>query len=201
MSRLHLGLAVALAALLAAIGAHEATILDDGGTQLLATDGGHCVSYASHIRVPWPDGGVPDGGFCVDFDGLSDAEARAFFCLTPDGGQEYARGRGWAPDVDGDAGMPVIPDGMQAVQDSEVIRYSGACPYRFEAWLPSTEAPFPCACSTGADCEALAIDGGWVTAPAGVTLPEGAWRGAGCWKKVCVEIAGYSSWPLEHCPQ
>lgn len=62
----------------------------------------------------------------------------------------------------------------------------------------------PCACSTGSFCEWLRAspmnpDAGWVTAPRGVTLYPGMFRGTGCLNKPCMEMQGHSSWPKQ-CP-
>jgi hypothetical protein len=152
------------------------------------------VTPGRHVRIAW-DGGTPDGSVCVELDGLSSPQARALFGLNPDGGQQYARIRMGAYLADDDAGMPELPPGMLALEGSEVVLDGGVCPYRFEAWLPATDAPFPCACSTGSNCQSLASDGGWATAPTGVTLPEGRWKGAGCFPKVCTELLGSTSWP------
>lgn len=67
---------------------------------------------------------------------------------------------------------------------------------------------FESACSTGRECEALRSylpeekrKAEWVTAPLGVTLAPGRWRGAGCFPKPGVELArrDVTSWP-EECP-
>lgn len=62
------------------------------------------------------------------------------------------------------------------------------------------KAEHACACSSGANCEARLPDAGWARAPV-VTLPAGGWRGAGCIRKACVELArgDVTSWPKE-CP-
>lgn len=63
-----------------------------------------------------------------------------------------------------------------------------------ETLLPSMAGDFECACSTGKDCD---VDK--KPAPPGNTLSPGTWRGEGCLKKTCIELAGRSSWPRE-CP-
>lgn len=56
-----------------------------------------------------------------------------------------------------------------------------------------------CACKRERFCNSILADGGTPTAPWGVTLPYQGFSGADCFPKVCVEIAGISSWPSE-CP-
>jgi hypothetical protein len=61
---------------------------------------------------------------------------------------------------------------------------------------------FACACSTGAECEALVADTegkqAWAKAPLGITLGTGQWRGAGCVKKSCIAIRQLASDPLDN---
>lgn len=59
---------------------------------------------------------------------------------------------------------------------------------------------FGCACKIGPDCRLKLADGGTgANAPWGETLPFQGSVGTQCFGKVCVEIAGISSWPDE-CP-
>lgn len=107
--------------------------------------------------------------------------------------------RGWV--CDGGVVLPPLPprlvrhlrffadDGCEVVDggcgDGQVC--SGARLFRV--------AQHRCACSTGADCFVGGQDAG-----TGYTLPAGSWAGAGCRRKVCVEVSGVSSWPSE-CPE
>lgn len=68
--------------------------------------------------------------------------------------------------------------------------------------------PWPCACSSGHDCQVPGLpfdvvtmrptDVKMVAAPLGQTLQPG-WVGSGCRAKACVELAGVSSWD-SRCP-
>lgn len=65
--------------------------------------------------------------------------------------------------------------------------------------------PARCACSTGTNCNWTPplSDGGFgssVAAPRNLTLPAGTWSGAGCKRKVCVELYGSPSMPAECVP-
>ncbi|MBS2028711.1 MAG: hypothetical protein JST54_12490 [Deltaproteobacteria bacterium] len=148
--------------------------------------------------VALPDGGAATAGESVVFgvDG-------GFVALSVHGGQPLHGASYWriqicAPIVDGghDPGPSFLGAGVQVVYDDDQV---GGCvdggPV-IEAWQQGrSDAPFPCACSTGSSCSLS--DGG--AAPTGITLQPG-WAGAGCFPKACVELAGSSSWPQE-CPQ
>lgn len=58
---------------------------------------------------------------------------------------------------------------------------------------------FGCACRVGQDCRVKLADGGTALAPFGETLPFKGSVGTQCFGKVCVEVAGITSWPSE-CP-
>ena len=66
----------------------------------------------------------------------------------------------------------------------------------------SAAEDFACACSTGAECEALVADTEgkqtWVKAPLRITLGPGQWRGDGCVKKSCIAIRQLASEPLDN---
>lgn len=200
MTRLQAGLLAAFGAVLAGLALHTIIPQSSDGTPLLVTgpDGGYqCAAYIGHIRIPW-DGGTPDGSVCAELDGLSSPEARATFCLLPDGnGQQYARIR-MGVVLPEDAGTPAaLPEGMAAKEGSEVILDGGPCEYQLEAWLPSSTAAFPCACSSGSNCEERLLDGGWAPARLGMTHGEGQWRGSGCIRRACVTYSTGSDqgWP------
>jgi hypothetical protein len=206
MNRVQAGLTAAFFVVLAGLAARTLIPQSTDGTPLLVRgpDGGYqCSAYVDHIRIPWPDGGAPDGSVCAEVDGLSSAAARAQFCLDPDGGgQDYARIR-MGITLPNDAGiLPPLPDGMAAKEGSETILDGGPCAYQFEAWLPSSTAEFPCACSSGANCDELLADGGWGPARIGMTHLEGQWRGAGCIRRACATYSTGSErgWPAA-CPK
>ena len=64
--------------------------------------------------------------------------------------------------------------------------------------------PAKCACSTGSNCNwTPPIIGGLgpsEAAPKNLTLPPGTFSGAGCKKKICVELAGSNSMPAACIP-
>lgn len=94
-----------------------------------------------------------------------------------------------------DGGKPLLPLDAGLVEFGARIRSDGGT-YRLE------KSEHPCACAVDGACEARGEDGGWLRAPTGVTLSPGAWRGAGCARKACVELwrSDVTSWP-EECPQ
>jgi hypothetical protein len=148
----------------------------------------------------FPDGGtLPPDALCIWTTGKSSAEARALFGCDSSGGEQYVQTRIYAPETDGGA-VSDLPSGMVANPDTQYMEPCDGGPVFFAAM--QGEEAFPCACSTGMDCEELAPDGGWVTARANMTHESGRWRGEGCFRKACAELSelNSSSWPAE-CPQ
>lgn len=143
---------------------------------------------ARSLRIGW-DGGKPADVACMETAALTSPRTRALFGLDADGGDQYVYVRICGVPTDG--GQPELPAGMVPVTPTERTAATGD--YQLEAWMDG--AGFPCACSTGADCEAVVSDGGWEAALLGVTFNDGAWRGTGCYRKTCVELFGTSSWP------
>jgi hypothetical protein len=101
---------------------------------------------------------------------------------------------------------PDLPAGVDAIAGTEWE--DGTCTAGeplFEVWSDlDPDAPFLCACSTGASCEQLYQPMGqaatWRAAPTGQTLSRGEWRGSGCRRRPCIAIAGHDQWPSE-CPR
>lgn len=137
-----------------------------------------------YARILW-DGGRPTGVECIWVTARTTPAARALFGLDADGGVQYARVRVCAAPADG--GVPLLPEGMEALPDSEL---ADGGDYQLEAWL-GADAPFPCACSSGNDC--WLTDGG--AAPSGITLPARGWTGTGCVRRPCVVFShGAGGW-------
>lgn len=137
------------------------------------------------------DGGVPKDAKCLTATVLASPAA-----LEKEG-LKGERPRYAVLTVCGDE--PRLPDGVRAL-DVTTTRAAYASGPAYKLVLQG-EAEFPCACSTGADCEMRAPDGGWMPAWTGNTLSAGQWRGDGCFRKACVEGLGWaSSWPPE-CPE
>ena len=96
------------------------------------------------------------------------------------------------PRIDAGAAEPDLPGGMVALETTQAeTTYDGGP--MFYAALASSAGP--CACSSGSGCSALGDDGGWAPAPTGLTLQPGAFTGAGCLLKTCVELSGIPSMP------
>lgn len=149
--------------------------------------------------VHWADGGVPLGVKCLWTTALAEPSALGLFGLDVDAGAQYVRARVCAPPADGGDEAPSLPAGMLALQDGQTEEdFDGGA--ELTAVLQG-EVEFECACSTGSNCEQWrqdygSEDGGWAAAPRGNTLSAGKWRGAGCFRKACVEGFGWpSSWP------
>lgn len=68
---------------------------------------------------------------------------------------------------------------------------------------PVKSAQSRCACSQpdAGLCQIVSLDGGFIPAPLGVNLQPGKFKGSGCTRKACYEIAGAmnESWP-QGCP-
>ena len=103
-----------------------------------------------------------------------------------------------------DAGLPyrALPQ-----LDNEVLLDPNLCVETGDAGtaiqpqsVPIGEDVNGCACKTGRDCFVIGPDGGFVAAPWAETLPYQGFAGTNCFRKVCGEYAGISSWPAE-CPR
>jgi hypothetical protein len=156
------------------------------------------------FSVPWPDGGEPTGDVrCTWTTALVSPSMLAIYGARSDAGSQYAYARICEA-------MPT--DGGPSDED-EIVMYEGLEALEFEQmeepWdgggpaltaILQGQPGWPCACSTGSDCEWMPwySGGEWLEAPVGITL-SGQWRGAGCFQKSCVELAGVSSWP-SGCP-
>jgi hypothetical protein len=174
------------------------------------------VAFAHPGTEPCP---VPDAGDptpeqqarCVNQTYTCTAYTPPGSSFAPDGGPPYVPliMAGQRCPV-GDAGftIPVIPTvSPEVVVDpafcTETIGPDGG------AHLDPSSTPlgvdplgvdaFGCACKIGPDCRLKAADGGTALAPWGETLPFQSSVGLQCVGKVCVEVAGISSWP-EECP-
>jgi hypothetical protein len=149
-------------------------------------------------QVAWP-AGRPAQVECLRVTGLASVQVRQVYGLdTSSGRPEYVDGC-WCADASADAGtVGELPSGMLVVDGTQ--EDAPECgTYWVDVSMPG-EVGNRCACSTGSACEVQAADGTWGPAPLGMTLPEGQWRGEGCYPKVCVEMAGQSSWNAEACP-
>ena len=109
---------------------------------------------------------------------------------------------GSASDEDGGTEeVGALPPGFIAMPETQWMEPCDGGPAFFVAF--QGQAEFPCSCRVTAECE-WNIPGQWEPAPIGSTLSPGRWRdtsdgGTACYRKVCMEIAGESSWPAE-CP-
>ena len=153
------------------------------------------------VSVPWPDGGVPASVECIETTGIASEAALNLFHLDTNNGRYVYTVLCY--DATADAGEEVpLPGGMVALPESQrIVPWDGGMPQFFAALQGEPEVP--CACSTGSNCQWLKplLDGGSVlaTAPLGQTFDPGRFAGAGCYKKVCLESGGTSSWPAA-CP-
>jgi hypothetical protein len=155
------------------------------------------------VTVPWKDKPPVERIKCLRTYARSSREARGLFDLDlGDGGvgHDYHLVVICGEALDGGAGMPDLPPGMEAIDyGQEEVPYDGGA----QLFAVSQGEPeMPCACSRGLDagCEWRADDGGWQRAPLHAVLQEGRWRGPGCWGQVCVSLAGFPNWPAE-CPR
>ncbi len=157
------------------------------------------------FSVDWPDGSVPTGDVrCVWTTALVSPEMLATYGARSDAGPQYAYAYLCEP-MQADGGpsdedeLPPLP-GIEAMEFDQLEEpFDGGHP-RLTAILQGAPG-WPCACSTGSDCEwkPWYSGGQWLEAPTGITLSQGQWRGEGCHGKSCVELGGTSSWPTE-CP-
>lgn len=152
-------------------------------------------SDGRRVSVPWPDGGVPASVECIETTGLASEQALQLFQLDTNAGR-YAQ-TVLCYDASVDAGDEAeLPGGMVAIADTQrMVEYVPGMPQFFAALQGEPENP--CACNTGSDC--LRPDGG--PAPMRQTLAAGSFIGDGCFRKVCVEVAGTTSWPPECGPE
>ena len=167
----------------------------------------HPSSDGLSVSIDWPDGGAPYGATCVWTMGVQVSETTlAAMRLKSDAGAQCGVAMICAPPSD--EPEPQLPGEVIALTDTQhEDPYVPGMPH-FWAALQGHPS-LPCACSTGADCEALRpqLDGteAWGPAPTGLTLDPGKWRGTdggigGCFPKVCVEPQAGACWPPE-CPQ
>jgi hypothetical protein len=159
-------------------------------------------SSGTHVVLDWSDAGAPADARCMWLTGLASPQVSHVFGLDlPDGGgSQYVYGHFCASPLDG--GTLSTPQGMTALEDTEVEEAYDGGP-QLQAWTyQDPDSHFPCACSSGSACQvpdtSLHSDGHLVDAPLGVTLQPG-WVGAGCLRKACIELGGVSSWRPE-CP-
>lgn len=136
----------------------------------------------------WPDGGKPAQVDCYKVTGL------------PKGGTEYLT----TVECVSRGAKPPSPADM----DIAFIEPTAPIATKREVYVGSVDGGFECACSTGSSCERFILasslsgkDGGWATAPAGLTLGKSKWRGTGCVRKACAELfrSDVTSWPSQ-CP-
>lgn len=169
---------------------------------------GAIIATASHggrrTVVHWQaDGGdTPPAGniVCVQQTGVGMAPALALFGLDGGAGAPYAYAlcRACAVQLDASTPEPNLPAGITALETTQAeVDFDGGAQF----WcVLQGEPELPCACSTGNACSAVTTDGGTAVAATGATLAAGSWSGAGCFSKVCIELAGFDSWPAE-CPR
>lgn len=149
---------------------------------------------ATRVEVAF-QGPVPPGTRCIWTTGQATPESLTLFGLRVDAGLYVQTRMCAAPSEEPE---PNLPGSMLAIEDSQwETSYDGGP--QFLAVLQG-EPEFPCVCSTGSNCEELQTDGGWAPARAGMTHQPGKWRGAGCFRKACIEVSGVSSWPSECVP-
>lgn len=146
-----------------------------------------------HVRV----GLAPAGSYALWATSLASPAVQAAILGVDSGAPVYVRSRACVVGVDGgaDPGQYSVP-GLVVVYDDDTTQpcAPGVDP-ALEAWTTArSDTPWACACARDATCTA---DGG--AAPLGVTLAAGAWTGAGCTPKPCVELSGVTSWPTS-CP-
>lgn len=126
-----------------------------------------------------------------------------------DGGRTYHRKRlaaRYFPGADGGEAVLLgrIPDHCRIMETEQGLACRAGGALKLGAQVDDADEPEDCACSSGAACEMVGSDGGWVPAYLGNTLPEGRWRGAGCVRRSCVVLSHGASgqdegWP-EACP-
>ena len=149
-------------------------------------------------RVPWGEDGRPARVACLRVTGLASPQVLALHGLDADAGEQYVDGV-WCADADADGGTAAaLPGGMTVVDGTSMDAPADAGTEAVVLKMQGEAGGFACACSTGSSCEALGVGGAWAAAPKGVTLAPGAWRGAGCTEKTCVELQGRAvSMPAE----
>ncbi len=138
---------------------------------------GQRLTSVSEVRTEsWPDGGKPVAIDCYKVTAL-DLEARKYVAV------------------------------IECVPECSKLDIKSATVLKREVFENGQEGGFECACSTGKDCELYSspsrvteADGGWAPATLGNTIDPGKFRGAGCFRKNCIENAGDVIWPSE-CPQ
>jgi hypothetical protein len=143
---------------------------------------------------------------------VRDAYADAGFVFAQQGPYVQFNVRAWYDPDSGAVGFPSMPDGVQVLRIKRAgagCAVAGLCVDDAPGAVdPVAEVQLDCGCSSGATCAVANPDGGVypdggprpVPAPLGVTLEVGTFKGAGCVRKACVELAGQeSSWPTE-CP-
>lgn len=141
---------------------------------------------------------------------VRDVYADAGFDFTEAGPYVMFNVRAWYDPSTGDVGFPRMPEGITIVRVRRAgpgCAVSGLCVNDTDGGLdPVSEVTLDCACSSGSACVIANPDGGVfpdggprpVAAPLGMTLD--AFKGTGCVRKSCVEVAGgTSSWPAA-CP-
>lgn len=164
-------------------------------------------STSTHAVVEWQDGGPPADARCLWLTGLIDNQVAGIFHLTPADGGQYVYAHICGSPIDG--GTADVPSGMLALSDTEGEEAYDGGP-QLEVWTTGdSAAPWPCACSSGSNCQVPGlpfdpatlqpIDAGLVEAPVGQTLQPG-WVGTGCQRKTCVELGGVPYWP-SGCPR
>lgn len=155
----------------------------------------HHVSANKHRAWSDFESSAPVDTRCLVATAVATPAALQLFELETDGGLQYVLAKVCGSPSNSES--PGLPPGIVGAEATyEEVAYDGGP--RLEVVLAG-EPEWPCACSTGANCEAL-VGGAWVAAAkSGNTLGEGAWRGAGCVRKACTELAGYEgrSMPTE----
>lgn len=142
------------------------------------------------------------GATCVQREGYGNEDLIRLHIPGYDAGTgSYAVVRVCAMPAAADAGVPEVPLAYEMLPASPVgvSAWDGGSP-QVEVWLQGhPNAPFSCACAKDTACEMQLMDGGWSTAPKGLTLNAGQWRGT-CVKKPCTEWGGSRSMPEECLP-
>lgn len=135
---------------------------------------------------------------CVYREGYTDPATLGLWVPDYSGGSAYALVQVCVDEetLNGEDEEPLLPEEYAALPPNPIPPtdyVEGEA--HMKVWVQGhPDAPFACACSTGADCTWRDSD-----APLGLTFGPGTWSGAGCHRKVCLEFAGISSWPSA-CP-
>lgn len=150
----------------------------------------------TQITVDWPDGGSKVGAQCVSATGYAKASALEFFRLKSDAGPKYVYIPQLCAVPTENEEQATLPGGMESIEVGETFEYTGGP--QLIAQIDEA-AEWPCACSTGSQCERMDNAGNWVSADSwNNIIHANKWRGAGCKRMSCVQLFGAPSpYPAE----